>query len=93
MQDDQRFERIRASYSIRSYLESVGVKVDRQGFFRCVDPGHEDRTPSAKINPSNPELWQCFGCGEKGDVVDLRALHEGCTIGEAASRFDPARVL
>jgi len=86
--DNQRFERIRSTHSIRDYLSHIGTKVDQHGIFRCVDPGHPDRTPSAKINPNNPDLWQCFGCGAKGDVIDLRALHEGLSVGEAAKAFD-----
>jgi DNA primase len=48
-------------------LESVGGKAWFTG--RCPLPTHEDRTPSFYIYP--PGQYHCYGCGGRGDVVDL----------------------
>ena len=49
---------------------------------RCVDPRHEDRTPSMSIYVEE-QRFRCFGCGERGDVIDLVMLAEGCELHEA----------
>jgi hypothetical protein len=36
---------------------------------RCPLPQHEDKTPSFYIYP--PGRYHCYGCGGRGDVVDL----------------------
>jgi hypothetical protein len=36
---------------------------------RCPLPDHEDKTPSFYIYP--PGRFHCYGCGRRGDVVDL----------------------
>ena len=41
---------------------------------RCPSPAHPDRTPSCSIRPKR---WRCFGCGRKGDVLDLIGLLDG----------------
>jgi hypothetical protein len=48
-------------------LESVGGKAWFTG--RCPLPTHDDKTPSFYIYP--PGRYHCYGCGGRGDVVDL----------------------
>ena len=61
-------------------LESVGGKAWFTG--RCPLPTHEDSTPSFYIYP--PGRYYCYGCGGRGDVVDLE-FHCGdyCELWEA----------
>ncbi|MET0529928.1 MAG: CHC2 zinc finger domain-containing protein, partial [Microvirga sp.] len=86
--DEQRFERIRARNPLRDYLARIGVKVDQQGFFLCVNPAHSENTPSAHITPRDPDKWICFGCDARGDVIDLAALSQGISLAEAANQLD-----
>lgn len=37
---------------------------------RCVNPGHEDKTPSLVVYKEKGS-FTCFGCGIWGDVIDL----------------------
>jgi DNA primase len=40
---------------------------------RCVAPDHEDRTPSMTVY-TNDKRFKCFGCGLRGDVIDLEEV-------------------
>lgn len=66
------------------YLELYGRKVDsRKKTFCCPNEKFHkngDSNPSAGLVPSNPQLWNCFACGEKGDIF-LAAHHiEGAEL-------------
>jgi DNA primase len=47
-------------------------------------PFHEDRNPSFRVEPGKP-WWRCFGCGEKGDAIDLVRRIKGCSFPEAVA--------
>jgi hypothetical protein len=49
---------------------------------RCLDPRHEDRTASMTVYVEE-QRFKCYGCGERGDVIDLVRLAEGCETWEA----------
>ena len=63
------------------YLELYGRKMDgRKKQFRCPNEKfhkHGDSNPSAGLVP-NSELWNCFGCGEKGDIFLAAHYIENC---------------
>jgi hypothetical protein len=40
----------------------------------CPHPAHDDSDPSCSIRPGS---WKCFGCGERGDVLDLIGVLDG----------------
>ena len=51
---------------------------------QAICPFHEDEhrsTPSFSVNTDNG-LWQCFGCGEAGDVirVNLESQTAGLSV-------------
>lgn len=62
------FDKVVAAVPIREAAERYGMHVNRAGMTRC--PFHDDHTPSMKLNE---DYYYCFGCGAKGDVVDLTA--------------------
>ena len=62
------YETIKAAISIKQAAEHYGLKVSHNGMTCC--PFHHDRHPSLKLNK---DYFFCFGCGAKGDVIDLRA--------------------
>ena len=62
------YETIKAAISVKQAAEHYGLKVSRNGMACC--PFHHDRHPSLKLNE---DYFFCFGCGAKGDVIDLVA--------------------
>ena len=62
------FETVKASVSVPEAARAYGLTVTRHNMSRC--PFHDDRHPSLKLNP---DFYYCFGCGAKGDVIDLVA--------------------
>ena len=50
----------------------------------CPLPGHQERTPSFKVNTER-NTWRCYGaCQSGGDVIDLAAAAWGYDEGETA---------
>ena len=62
------YETLKAAVPMKQAAEHYGLKVNRNGMVCC--PFHNDRHPSLKLNE---EYFYCFGCGAKGDVIDLAA--------------------
>ena len=63
----------------------ISLKRSGGDWWGCC-PIHADRTPSFKINPAR-QAFYCFGCGAKGDVIDLLAAIEGLDISAALRRL------
>ena len=76
------FETVKASVSIPEAAERYGIEASRHGMAKC--PFHNDRHPSLKLNR---DYYYCFGCGVKGDVVDLVARLFGLMPYEAARKI------
>lgn len=70
--------------------ELTGVWATDGTQIRCPLPGHDDRTPSFNLwDPGEdgvPRRFGCFGCGRKGDVVDLVAELENLSVEAATER-------
>lgn len=49
---------------------------------KCSCPYHDERTPSFYFN-TDKALFQCFGCGEKGDMVSLVMHARSCDFKSA----------
>ena len=62
------FETVKATISVRQAAECYGLKLSCNNMVCC--PFHDDRHPSMKLNE---DYFFCFGCGAKGDVIDLVA--------------------
>ena len=76
------FERVKAAVTLRQAAETYGLTVSRNGMTCC--PFHEDKHPSLKLNE---DYFFCFGCGAKGDVIDLVARLFGLSSYEATQRL------
>ena len=76
------YERMKAAVPIRRAAEHYGLKVSRNGMACC--PFHHDRHPSLKLND---DYFFCFGCGAKGDVIDLVARLFDLSGYEAAQKL------
>ena len=76
------YETIKAAISVKQAAEHYGLKASRNGMACC--PFHHDRHPSLKLNE---DYYFCFGCGAKGDVIDLVARLFDLSGYEAAQRL------
>lgn len=64
--------------NLSEYLISQSINPKKA--FRCPNNGahqHGDNNPSAGIVKKNPELWNCFACGSKGDIFLAAHYLEG----------------
>jgi DNA primase len=78
------FKQIRESVGFEEILRGYGVELkvkgdQHQGY--CPLPGHPShqgkrRSPSFSVNLKR-RIFQCFGCGAKGNAIDFVALMEG----------------
>ena len=76
------YETIKAAISVKQAAEHYGLKVSHNGMACC--PFHNDRHPSLKLNE---DYFFCFGCGAKGDVIDLAARLFDLSSYEAAQKL------
>ena len=76
------YETIKAAISVKQAAEHYGLKVSHNGMACC--PFHNDRHPSLKLNE---DYFFCFGCGAKGDVIDLVARLFNLTSLQAAQKL------
>ena len=76
------YETIKAAISVKQAAEHYGLKVSHNGMACC--PFHNDRHPSLKLNE---DYFFCFGCGAKGDVIDLVARLFDLSGYEAAQKL------
>ena len=76
------YETIKAAISVKQAAKHYGLNVNRNGMACC--PFHNDRHPSLKLNE---DYSFCFGCGAKGDVIDLVARLFDLSSYEAAQKL------
>jgi DNA primase catalytic core len=76
-------ERIKSEVSLVRLAESQGYQLQKQGkdFALCC-PFHEDKTPSCVITPKS-NLFNCFGCGAGGSVIDWVMKTQGVSFRHA----------
>lgn len=77
---------IKQSIHTMTFLQSVGVPVDRQGNALC--PFHRDTNKSLKVYRDPARGWHCFGCHKGGSVIDMCMLWYGITFRQAVTRLD-----
>lgn len=76
-------DRIKAEVSLVRLAENQGYALVKQGkdFALCC-PFHEDKTPSCVITPKS-NLFNCFGCGAGGSVIDWVMKTQGVSFRHA----------
>jgi len=69
----QDIDKIRQNNPMHQVASSFGVQLTKNGNeFEACCPFHQESTPSFKIyNKGGVDRFQCFGCGEQGDVIDF----------------------
>ena len=80
---DEVIGKIKSEVSLVRLAESQGYTLKKQGkdFALCC-PFHEDKTPSCIISPKS-NLFNCFGCGAGGSVIDWVMKTQGVSFRHA----------
>ena len=77
---------LKAAIDPERYYKETGVegkgKPNGQGWILAVCPLHGDSAPSLSINLKHGG-FQCFGCGEKGDLIKFHSLLYRMTFSDA----------
>lgn len=76
------FEKVKDNVTVVDAATRYGLTVSRNSMTRC--PFHDDHTPSLKLNQ---DYFYCFGCGAKGDVIDLTARLCDLSLTEAVGKL------
>lgn len=75
------FKELRKQLDFAEVLRHYGVEVERRGDQHhgfCPLPSHEGKRNSQSFSANVKRgIWQCFGCGKKGNVLDFAVLMEG----------------
>lgn len=66
---NSRFSLIKQHVSIIDACNAYGIRLDRNGKAQC--PFHTEKEPSFS---AKRQIFNCFGCGKKGDVITLTQL-------------------
>lgn len=63
---------------LKRYLEERNIQVDGNGFFKCINPAHDDEHPSCSLGGNvNEEIFHCFTCSSKGDIFTAAHFLDG----------------
>jgi DNA primase len=80
--------RVKAEAIFEQILGHYGVKIRGRGKQRmALCPFHADTKPSCSIHLGR-NVFNCFGCGAKGSVLDFVARIENVSITAAAARVE-----
>lgn len=83
---EQEIERIRRAANLADLVGRYSDRVIRSGsgwMARC--PFHDDKNPSMSLDVERG-LYNCFGCGEKGNIFNFIMKMEGLVFPEAVKR-------
>lgn len=76
-------ESLKQSNDLVELAESYGLNLKKRGKkFWSLCPFHKEKTASFKIDQQK-QLYYCFGCGAKGDILDFVQKIRGCDFKEA----------
>src|SRR5690348_7747355 len=85
--DVEEIKEIKRGVSILDVLDRFRIAVEGSGLSRrACCPFHEDLVPSFRVY-LNTNRYYCFGCGAKGDVIELVQRLEGVSFREALQRL------
>jgi DNA primase len=83
-QANKSIEEIKRANPIIEIFKKYGVKLTDtcNGEYKGLCPFHNDTNPSLSVNGIK-QVFNCFGCGKSGTVIDAVALFENVTRDEA----------
>ena len=76
---------IKEKIDIAQYIRSCDIELIGKGTelkAHCPFPDHEDKTPSFFVNTAK-QVFNCFGCGRKGSVIDFACHYKYLSTAEA----------
>lgn len=79
-------DRLRLENPLPNVAADFGVKLEKDGAeFAACCPFHQEDTPSFTLFVGQDKSWRfhCFGCGERGDVLDFVQKIKGVDFKEA----------
>lgn len=80
-------EALKASVDLIEVMRSAGIELKPVGRnFTAICPWHDDEEASLVVNPEK-QLYNCFGCDAKGDVLTFLEKSEGLSFREAVRRL------
>jgi DNA primase len=80
---NDQLERIKQEVSLLRLAEGQGYQLQKQGKdYAVCCPFHDDKTPSCIISPKS-NLFNCFGCGTGGSVIDWVMKTQGVSFRHA----------
>ncbi len=76
-------DQVKAKIDIVSLFEYFGTHLEKKGKSHTgLCPFHDDKNPSLSVDQEKG-LYNCFGCGESGDVFDLVKVVKGFSFTES----------
>ena len=88
---DAEIERLKTEVSLVRLVEEAGIKLTRQGKDRVgLCPFHEEDTPSFHVS-EDKNLFNCFGCGAGGSVIDWVMKKNGVSFKHAVELLKEGR--
>ena len=73
---------LKKKVTLEKIFNRLGLKYSEKGLVRCPFKDHKDENKSFKVYKAS-ERFCCFGCGEKGDVIDFVRIYKGLDFKEA----------
>ncbi|MFA5507832.1 MAG: DNA primase, partial [Vulcanimicrobiota bacterium] len=80
-------QRLKSQVDLVEVMRAAGIDLQPAGknqLARC--PWHDDKEASLVVNPEK-QLYNCFGCEAKGDVLTFLQENEGLSFREAVQRL------
>lgn len=89
MIEQERIDAIKGGVEVAPFLQSLGIALKKNGkglHGHC--PFHDDqKTPSLSVTPGK-NLWQCFGCGKGGDIIEFVQLFDQVDFKTAVQKLE-----
>jgi DNA primase len=88
MIEPEQIEAIKRAVDVVPFMQARGVELKRIGSgYKGYCPFHEDKnSPSLSITPGK-NLWQCFGCGKGGDIIEFVQLFDQVDFKDAVEKL------
>lgn len=89
MIEQERIDAIKSCVDVAPFIKACGIELKRNGkglHGHC--PFHDDKTtPSLSVTPGK-NLWQCFGCGKGGDIIEFVQLFDRVDFKTAVQKLE-----
>lgn len=88
MINQEQIDAIKRSVDVAPFMQACGIELKRNGKgYKGYCPFHEDnKSPSLSVTPGK-NLWQCFGCGMGGDIIEFVQLFDRVDFPEAVEKL------